>query len=72
MWASALGSDDIGEGEDFFELGGNSLSAIDLMARIRAEFGVELNIALLFDHSTLDGVTEVVRGRLTAEHRRGG
>ena len=72
LWASALGSDDIGEGEDFFELGGNSLSAIDLMARIRAEFGVELNIALLFDHSTLDGVTEVVRGRLTAEHRRGG
>ena len=66
MWAAALGSDDVGEGDDFFELGGNSLTAIDLMARIRAEFGVELNIALLFDHPTLEGVAEVVRGSLTA------
>jgi acyl carrier protein len=39
LWAAALGSDDVGEGDDFFELGGNSLTAIDLMARIRAEFG---------------------------------
>jgi acyl carrier protein len=66
LWASALGSDEVGDGEDFFELGGNSLTAIDLMARIRAEFGIELNIALLFDHPTLEGIAEVVCGSLTA------
>jgi acyl carrier protein len=71
LWASALGSDEVGDTEDFFELGGNSLSAIDLMARIRAEFGVELNIALLFDHPTVDSIVEVVRGSLKAGRAAG-
>ncbi|GIH19619.1 type I polyketide synthase [Rugosimonospora africana] len=64
LWISALGVEDVATTDDFFDLGGNSLSAIDLMTRIRVEFGVELNIAALFDYPTFDGVTEMLRGQL--------
>lgn len=61
IWASALGRTDIGVDDDFFDLGGNSLSAIDLMALIRAELGVELSIATLFDYPTIGALSEALR-----------
>ena len=53
LWAGTLGIEDIADQDDFFDLGGDSLSAIDLMAGIRDTFGVELTIGTLFERSTL-------------------
>jgi acyl carrier protein len=60
LWQQALGIDDIGDDDDFFDLGGNSLSAVELMSRIRDAFGVELSIGLLFDAPKLRALTAVI------------
>ncbi len=53
LWRQVLGIDEFDLDDDFFELGGNSLTAVEVMSRIRDTFGVELNIGLLFDAPTL-------------------
>lgn len=53
LWGSALGVADVGVEDDFFELGGNSLVAVQLSSRIRDTVQVEMPIAILFDHPTV-------------------
>jgi phthiocerol/phenolphthiocerol synthesis type-I polyketide synthase E len=53
LWVHAIGQTDIPPDADFFELGGNSLTAVELMSDIRAAFGVDLSIAALFDYPTI-------------------
>jgi acyl transferase domain-containing protein/acyl carrier protein len=65
LWSDTLGIDDIGLDDDFFDLGGNSLSAVELMSRVRDAFGVELNIGLLFDAPTLQQLTELLEQQAT-------
>jgi acyl carrier protein len=52
LWRQALGVDDIAEDDDFFELGGNSITAIRLLPLISDQFTVELDAMFLFDHPT--------------------
>jgi acyl transferase domain-containing protein len=52
LWTEILGEGDIGQDTGFFDLGGNSLTAVELMSRVRAEFDVELGVTALFDHPT--------------------
>jgi acyl carrier protein len=60
LWVETLGIADIGPEDDFFELGGNSLSAVQLMSRVRDGFAVELSIALLFEAPTLDELSALL------------
>jgi phthiocerol/phenolphthiocerol synthesis type-I polyketide synthase E len=64
VWTAALGVSDISASSDFFGLGGNSLAGIDLMNRIREEFGVELSIAMLFDHPTLGSLAAAIADQI--------
>ncbi|WP_203932557.1 phosphopantetheine-binding protein, partial [Virgisporangium ochraceum] len=61
LWRDALGTEDLGENSDFFELGGNSLMAVELMSKIRDTFGVDLSIAALFDHPTVAALSAELR-----------
>jgi len=49
LFTEVLGLDAIGATENFFDLGGNSLLAMSLIARLRAE-GVDLPVARFFQH----------------------
>lgn len=53
LWSAALGVNRIGADDSFFELGGNSLVAVQLATRMRDTLAVELPIAILFDHPTV-------------------
>ncbi|EJL91708.1 amino acid adenylation enzyme/thioester reductase family protein, partial [Herbaspirillum sp. CF444] len=53
LWDQVLGSSGAGAADSFFALGGSSLTAAHIAARVQAEFGVEVNLAWLFETRTL-------------------
>ena len=52
IMASVLRRRDIPADGDFFRLGGHSLLAMDLLARLKAEFGVAIPASVIFEHAT--------------------
>jgi acyl carrier protein len=54
VWSSVLGLESIGIYDNFFDLGGHSLTAAKLLARIRDVFGVELTVAKVFEEPTIE------------------
>jgi amino acid adenylation domain-containing protein len=56
IWAAVLNTDLAGVEDDFFDVGGHSLLAAKLVARIRAAFGVALSLERLFGDPTIAGV----------------
>jgi amino acid adenylation domain-containing protein len=60
VWSNLLGIERIGVQDDFFELGGSSLAATRLMARIRADHGQILPLALLFEARTVAALADVI------------
>ncbi len=64
IWTEVLGVDRVGIDDDFFERGGHSLTATQLVARVRDEFGVDLKLTALFDAPTLTGFAMILGDRL--------
>jgi acyl transferase domain-containing protein len=62
LWGDVLGGDEIGVDDDFFELGGDSLVAVQLIALIRKELKVRLPMRSLFNEPTVAGVAGLVAG----------
>lgn len=58
LFSSVLGAERVGIDDSFFDLGGQSLQAMRLLSRIRAEFDVDLLINVLFDVPTVVGLGE--------------
>lgn len=53
IWSDVLGLEKVGIHDNFFALGGHSLSAMQVIARLRETFKVELPISCLFDYPTV-------------------
>jgi amino acid adenylation domain-containing protein len=53
VWQEFMGIDALGTNESFFALGGHSLSAVKLVARINKALKVHLNVRDLFVHPTI-------------------
>jgi non-ribosomal peptide synthetase component F len=60
IWGSALSLDDIGRHDDFFDLGGDSLTASVATASLQAEAGVEIDLGTFVAHSTVATMAELV------------
>jgi phthiocerol/phenolphthiocerol synthesis type-I polyketide synthase E len=52
IFAEVLGRDDLANDDDFFELGGDSLQAIQVVSRLRLRFALPVTPSLLFEHTT--------------------
>jgi len=64
IWSQTLRVGRVGIDDDFFALGGHSLAAMEIIARLEAEFGVEVALRSLFMDSTAASLaTEVERLR---------
>ncbi len=53
IWRQVLGREKIGIGDNFFNLGGQSLKATQVVSRIRREFGVDIAWSSLFEQPTV-------------------
>ncbi|MFD8385635.1 SDR family NAD(P)-dependent oxidoreductase [Streptomyces sp. NPDC059679] len=62
--AESLGVDAMGIDDDFFELGGNSLVAVQLGTRIRSRFKIELPVGVIFEQPTVRKLAEHVEAVL--------
>lgn len=64
-WADLLGAERVEPGDEFFALGGHSLVAVRLFAKVRKQFGVDLPLASLFEARTLRQFAGMVVERLS-------
>lgn len=64
IWAEVLNLPDVGPEDDLFDLGGHSLTVIQIASRIRDALGVELDFDVFFDVPTPTGIAAAVRERL--------
>jgi amino acid adenylation domain-containing protein len=53
IWSQVLARDGIGIHDDFFDLGGDSLTATRILARAGTELGVDVEVAAIFDAPTV-------------------
>ncbi|HWM86935.1 MAG TPA: condensation domain-containing protein, partial [Kofleriaceae bacterium] len=60
IWSGLLGIDRVGLEDDFFALGGHSLRATQLLARVHSTLGVELPVRAVFEAPTLGALAERV------------
>ncbi|WP_126282479.1 acyl carrier protein [Burkholderia stagnalis] len=56
--AGVLGRDDVGPDDDFFVLGGSSISAALVSTQLEARLGCEVPLRLLFDNPCLRTFSE--------------
>ncbi|MEV7728753.1 amino acid adenylation domain-containing protein [Streptomyces sp. NPDC087917] len=63
IWAEVLNLPDVGPEDDLFDLGGHSLTVIQIAARLRDALGVELDFDIFFDVPTPAGIAAAVRAR---------
>ncbi|HVV71006.1 MAG TPA: phosphopantetheine-binding protein, partial [Verrucomicrobiae bacterium] len=63
IWHEALLLKQVGIDDDFFEMGGDSLSATRVFARVNRAFGTNLTLREILEHSTIRALAELV-GRL--------
>ncbi|MFF3559248.1 amino acid adenylation domain-containing protein [Streptomyces sp. NPDC002574] len=61
LWRELLGATGIAASDDFFSLGGDSLSAIRMISRLRHTCGTDLSLSALYAAPTLAEVAGAVR-----------
>jgi surfactin family lipopeptide synthetase C len=63
IWEDVLGIGPVGITDNFFDLGGHSISAVRLMAQIQKQFGRDLQLAVLLQGATIEQLARVIRER---------
>jgi hypothetical protein len=61
MWSELTGNDDIGIADRFFDVGGHSLLAAKVVARVQETHGVRIPLRWCIDHPTVAGLAEVIQ-----------
>lgn len=60
IWRELLGTETFGCEDDFFALGGHSLIAVQLIARVRQEFSKDPALATIFEHATIRELAQYI------------
>ncbi|MEU6842766.1 amino acid adenylation domain-containing protein [Streptomyces sp. NPDC046716] len=60
VWAQMLQVERVGRQDHFFELGGDSLTAMRTVVHLRKALGVEIPIRVIFDNPTLAGIATAI------------
>ena len=62
LWASLLRFESVGINDDFFELGGTSLLAVDLFVQIDRQLGQRLPLTTLIEAPTIEQLARLITG----------
>jgi amino acid adenylation domain-containing protein len=60
VWEEVLGRKTIGINDNFFNLGGNSLHAVQMISRIISELSLDISIKLLFTNPTIAELSKTI------------
>ena len=69
LWCEVLAVPQLGIHDDFFSLGGDSLSATRIVLRVREMFGLEVPLQSLFEVASVAGLADALRTTPGAEQR---
>ena len=72
IWTELLRLDGVGIEDDFFDLGGQSITAVGLVARLRAGFNLNIELATLFERPTVAGLAEAIDVLVLTSNRSSG
>ncbi|BET96657.1 amino acid adenylation domain-containing protein [Xenorhabdus taiwanensis] len=70
LWKKLLNVSQIGIYDNFFTLGGHSLQATRLISSIRNDLGIEVPLRSVFEHPTLEQLSQVITIYLIREKRK--
>ncbi len=65
IWSSLLRIDKVGVNDNFFDLGGNSLMALQMIVKLKTEHGIELPVVKLYQHPEISSIVKF----LSAENK---
>lgn len=63
IWENILEIKGIGPDQHFFDVGGTSLKAVEVLSQLNERFKKNLTIVSLFEHSTIRSLAELVDGK---------
>lgn len=62
IWENILDKWGIGQDQHFFDVGGTSLKAVEVLSQLNERFNKNLTIVSLFEHSTIQSLVKLVEG----------
>jgi acyl carrier protein len=65
LWREVLPHDGLRQDQSFFDMGGNSITAIRIIGRIRRAYGINVGIRTLFQYPTPASLLGFIEERLT-------
>lgn len=63
IWEDALGISPIDINHDFFEIGGHSMIAVQVMTSLEEELKIKLPISILFEHPTIKRLARLIESK---------
>ena len=67
LWSKLLRIDRVGLQDNFFDLGGNSLLALQMIAKIHQEEGIDIPVLKLYQHPTIAGIAAFLNNQGTTK-----
>lgn len=63
LWMELLGRPEVGATDDFIDVGGDSMSGVELVNRVDELFGVQLDLDEVFQNTTVRGLAAAIRAQ---------
>jgi acyl carrier protein len=67
IWRDVIGVRSVGIRDNFFDLGGHSVLVVQVLARVRAAFQVDLSLRDVFEKPTIAELGKVIEEKLIEE-----
>ncbi|HEY6659725.1 MAG TPA: amino acid adenylation domain-containing protein, partial [Pyrinomonadaceae bacterium] len=67
VWCEVLGLAQVGSRENFFDIGGQSLKAVQVVSRLSSLFQVELPVKIVFEAPTVQNLAAVIAQQVTQQ-----